>query len=596
MHFSKKFHTCSIRMQLTFCFSILIALLVACFVLVIALTMSDRILSQHQMENQQIALHIAKELDSQIENLEAAKRQFLYSTDTMHQYTEYLRTPSVFSKASAQNDVSVGLYRVLNTGVPQIYCMAVHGKDGSAICAFTSTKYSLYYNTYEQRLEALDDPDFSAGTTILPPIETLGGPMICMLVRFVSPQDHQTHAILEIQQRYNVFADTILEATANTQKQVLIYNSDNKVIYPLSADAKDVSLYLERENETIAFGMSGETEIAAFEMTTLSDWTVVVSEPKSVYERQSYDVCRAVYLIGFLALLACFALVAEISRRLTKPLAALQKEAQSIALESLGKVPVEAELPRHSYNEYEALQRTFDEMRLKLQDSVNAYLAMEKQNSEAKLLALQSKMHPHFINNVLASIEIMAERGEMQKVTEICRHLSEMLTYSMQAYDGPVPLQEEIRYAMDYVELMKIRYPKRLSCRFEIEEQVKSIQIPKMVIQPLIENSIKHGMSTEKLHILVRAFGTEQDYHICVTDDGRGFQPEQLNQKQFEACSNGPKRVENGIGLNNIRQRFQLYYGDCAIMQMDNKDGKTTVEIGRRDVHIYGTDSENDAH
>lgn len=579
----RRFGHGSIGRQLTVSFFLFITLLMLAFIMVIVWNLNSQIQAQNQAENRQIALHITKELDSQIENMETTKRQFLYSADTMYRYSDYLHAQSVSDRSSAQNSVTASLYHLLNTGVPQLYCIALHSKDGSAICAFTSQKYSLYYDTAEKRLEALTNLDFSAGTTVLPPVETDGGTMICMLVRFVSPQDFQSCAILELQQQYSAFSEIILDATAKTEKQVLVYDDDGNVIYPLTATQADVEWYRQVKNGRVLCGMSGETEQIAVDRTRCVGWTVVVAEPVSIYRQQVGEVCRSVLLLGCLALLVCLLLVVSISRRLTEPLAALQKEVQEITLETLGREPTREDRQPPVCNEFEYLQRSFSEMRLKLQSSVDSLLKMEKQSSEAKLLALQSKMHPHFINNVLASIEIMAARGEMQKVGEICRHLSEMLTYSMQDYDGLVTLEEELRHATDYVELMKIRYPKRLFCRFEVEEQARAIPAPKMLLQPLIENSIKHGMREQPLHILVTVTGSGDAYRICVTDDGRGFRPEQLRPDWLETELSEKKNRKGGIGLNNIRQRLLLHYGDRAFMQLRSEAGQTVVEIGKKD-------------
>lgn len=593
----KRFYASSIRRQLAICFSILITLLVVCVLIVFQVSFTKHIINQHQMENRQIALHISKEMDSQIENLEAAKRQFLYSSDTMNRYAEFLRIPDAFSKSNAQNSVMEALYRVLNNGVPQIFCLAVHGKDGSAISAYTYGKHSLLYDTADKRMQLLSDPAFSAGTTITPPFDTAGGPMICMLVRFISPHDHSTCACLEIQQRYSEFERVVLDATRGTEKNVLIYDDNGNVIYPLDADQEDISYYESAQSSTAEQMASREHELIAFNQAKLPGWTVVVTESEHTYQKQIHRASNIVVLLGIAALAVCLYLVIVISHRLTLPLTSLQNEMQQLALESLTDTMPKTNVETSSYNEYENLKSNFDSMRVKLQNSISSYLELEKQNSEAQLLALQSKMHPHFINNVLASIEIMSERGEREKVVDICRHLSGMLTYSMQDYDGPVPLCEEIRYAVDYVELMKIRYPTRLTCDFEVEESCKQVLIPKMMIQPLIENSIKHAMRPDGLHVQVVARGTNTHFSICVIDNGKGFQVPPASLLNETGCiQNNLHRAEHGIGLRNIYQRLHLYYGNDAEMQISSDHSQTIVMIGKKEAHPNEENVEDTDH
>lgn len=579
MRLRAKFQRMTIREQLLVSFSLLVVLLIVALLILSTSYLSRQTMERRAVENQQIALHIAKEIDSQIENMEAAKRQFLYSTDTMLAYSEYLRTHDVSRKSSAFNQVNAALYRVMNNGVPQIYLMAVHGDDGSMISSTTGKRHTLLANDAASRIALLRQKDFVAGTTIAPPEETDGGIMIRMLVRFVSTQDLHTHALLEVQQRYSVFEKIIRDATS--QKHVLIFDGGGNAIYPYYATADTVNLYRNSNVTVMPKGSSGEREIVAYDRAALAGWTIVVFEPESEFSKPITQMRNLVLIIGIATLIVSIGLIYLISKQLTLPLQNLQHEVQSIALERLGN-PAEQSVEPAANNEYEQLRESFIDMQVKLKTSMDAYIEAKREQNETQLLALQSKMHPHFINNILASIQIMASRGETEAVMAICENLSTMLSYSMEDYNGMVSLQEEYQYTNSYIALMKIRYTRRLTYSFDIPEKMLSIRMPKMVLQPLVENSIKHGMKPDGLHIAVSGEIQDGRFLLHVTDNGKGF--DKSDAKQYASgvpnCGARRRSPEHGIGLSNIYQRLLLNYGDAAVFTVMQKNGLTTVTIG----------------
>ena len=181
--------------------------------------------------------------------------------------------------------------------------------------------------------------------------------------------------------------------------------------------------------------------------------------------------------------------------------------------------------------------------------------------------------------------ECLDEEGNMiceleeHEHLETCYEEIRTLTCSLEEAEGH---QHEASCYEEQLTCGREQHVHMQSCYEEIEPETEQILIPKMMLQPLVENSIKHGMRPDGLHITVRAFGTEQAFTIRVTDDGRGFDPARMEERTARKEQPGRSRAESGIGLENIRQRLRLYYGTQAELRTGSENGRTTVEIERR--------------
>lgn len=191
-------------------------------------------------------------------------------------------------------------------------------------------------------------------------------------------------------------------------------------------------------------------------------------------------------------------------------------------------------------------------------------VVMEKELSDAQLKALRNQLQPHFLFNSLNTVSALMSSNvkDAQKVlAKLATLLRTMLDKDQNNF---VPLQEEIEYLKNYLFIEQTRFMDRLSVKFEIQTESLNAIIPNLILQPLVENAIKHGFSTqtEKGEIIVRSYVKNNDLHMFVEDDGKG-------------CDNCDSLLENaGIGLNNTYQRLQQIYKDNFKFTLDSEKGK----------------------
>ncbi|MFT7560755.1 MAG: two-component system LytT family sensor kinase [Flavobacteriales bacterium] len=200
-------------------------------------------------------------------------------------------------------------------------------------------------------------------------------------------------------------------------------------------------------------------------------------------------------------------------------------------------------------------------------------LAAEK---EAQLLMLRYQLNPHFLFNTLANVCALISDDNSKKASEITQKLSGFLRYTLDKDPSKTnDLRAELSVLNLYLDIEKIRYSKRLNCLFSISEDTLDFQIPSMLLQPIVENSIKHAIapSTSDGHIVIESAIVNDALIISVSDDGPGM--------NVTSCSN---KKQVGIGMKNTRERLEGFYGlNHSLEYINIESGGLEVRIS---IHI----------
>jgi signal transduction histidine kinase len=186
--------------------------------------------------------------------------------------------------------------------------------------------------------------------------------------------------------------------------------------------------------------------------------------------------------------------------------------------------------------------------------------------SEARLQALQAQLNPHFLFNTLNAISVLAMKGDGARVTHTLSLLSDLLRLTINGLPQEVTLAQEIELTDRYLEIQRVRFPDRLFVDREIPPDVEDALVPSLLLQPIVENAVLHGVSREVEggRILLRARRVGEALELQVCDTGPGFKRE-------------PGR--EGIGLSNTRARLEQLYGDAQRVTCENRDRGACVSI-----------------
>ena len=217
-------------------------------------------------------------------------------------------------------------------------------------------------------------------------------------------------------------------------------------------------------------------------------------------------------------------------------------------------------------------------------DRINSLIKevyLERINAnELELQMLQSQINPHFLYNTLESISMMATINDDDITADMAASLGSILRYSISDLNLPVSLGDEVNHVKQYFSLQEYRFKNQYRLETDIEPSLLSLQTPKLMLQPIVENAIYHGMSTVRSGGLIRITGERKGrgvYEIRVTDNGAGIPAEKL--ESLNDYINEKNENFSSIGLRNVNRRIKLFCGENAGVTVSSTGGNTVVTI-----------------
>ena len=198
--------------------------------------------------------------------------------------------------------------------------------------------------------------------------------------------------------------------------------------------------------------------------------------------------------------------------------------------------------------------------------------------SKAELDYIHAQVNPHFLYNSLETVCGMAAMGRTDLVIDTCTALSSLFRYSIHESDM-VPLEEELKYARNYFYVMNHRYKGELELRINISDADRAIMVPKMILQPVLENSLKHGkMNTAEHGIVNVSAQRENEYFvICIHDNGAGIPMEKLQSIREQIGQSLRIDKEHGLGLRNLNARLRMSCGGESRVEIDSEENRYTL-------------------
>lgn len=254
---------------------------------------------------------------------------------------------------------------------------------------------------------------------------------------------------------------------------------------------------------------------------------------------------------------------------ITRPLITLGRAMKTVQDENF-----ELQLDIDRRDEIGQLNESFNYMVNKINHLIREVYQEKLAQKSAEIEALQAQINPHFLYNALDSINwMLIDRGEMD-ISEIIVSLGKLMQYCIDTDNALVPLNQEYQYIQDYLCIQKNRLEDRLQYKLEIEDPLGELLVPKLILQPLVENSIKHAIEPYQKSglITIRSFMRENKINISVQDNGCGMTQEQLEKLQQSEKRGG----STGIGVMNVVRRLKLFYGEESELRIESVQGVGT--------------------
>ncbi len=382
----------------------------------------------------------------------------------------------------------------------------------------------------------------------------------------------------------DVSLETIFDNTDNDEMQFMILDN-NDVYYSsqpltLSEADQDKMIAAVKKNdfhvEILNRSMFAKW-IAVSMQSEVFGWKVVgVKNLKEITDMQMLIVWMLIVMIGIITIVVVF-LSKRVARSVLQPMNILIHECNRIA-----EGEMEVEFSEKESEEIAFLSDTIQDMIHNIVKLSGEVLEKERKVSEEKLRVLQHQINPHFLNNVLQTIKALAVEGETDKISRISTLLGHILAYSVYEPYQSTAVRTELEYIEKYVELQNIRYENRIICSVECERRVEEIQIPKLTLQPVLENSIEHGLK-ENGQLAINISTDIESGMICiiVNDNGKGIPEEKLEEIQKHIECGEMYTKKNSIGLTNVNERLQEMYGKEYGISIYSRQGNGTTVIVR---------------
>ena len=393
----------------------------------------------------------------------------------------------------------------------------------------------------------------------------------------------RNYGFISVQQSADALYSLSLWERGDGASYVLL-NAEGEDVSPAGGVALPDSVlsHLPAPGETAeyALDLDGGTTVFALR-DAFSGWTLVRLLPTGLLDAPYRQVYWQIILVGALLLAILLIVVYLLADRISRPLREFSAGIERISLDNLAS---DIPLLSSSYTEeLQALDRAFRAMLLKLNQSIGFEM-------KAYMAALQSQMNPHFLYNMLSAIAESADEDGSPRTVRMCEKLSSMLRYMADYTSEQVSLQEDIANMRDYLDLMKVRYEEHFSYVIETCDALRGQHVPRMTLQPLVENCFQHGFKNKRppWRIHVRFACENGLWSIEVRDNGCGISAgeiENIHRKidgyQKNLAATYSELRLGGMGLVNTILRLRLARREAIQFDIrSSEDGGTTVVIG----------------
>lgn len=344
----------------------------------------------------------------------------------------------------------------------------------------------------------------------------------------------------------------------------------------------------EQENGKV-FEVNGERCLVTADVIPRLDWIMIGITPVWELTLQGRNLIKILYLVGLGAVLLCTWISYRLAHSVTRPLTKLAQ-----TMKRFGKGDLSVSVPVVYQDEIGMLSKEFNKMAGKIQILVDQVYREQREKRKSELAALQAQINPHFLYNTLNSVSSLIKMDCLDEAFTMIHAIGMFYRTSLSDGKTLIPIDQEITNIENYIQIQKFRYGSKIEYEIEMDSKIKKEWIVKLTLQPLVENSIYHGVKEmrEKGRIVIKGWKEENLIYIEVSDNGVGIPTERMAHI-LEGSSNG-KRYS--YGLYNINQRLQLHFGKEYGLRVQSQEGKGTkitvkipvsIERGRHNEGIY---------
>ena len=304
------------------------------------------------------------------------------------------------------------------------------------------------------------------------------------------------------------------------------------------------------------------------------NWTIVSLISKNILADTINEINKYILLLEIAVMLIAAFLAVQITSRITRPIIKLRDD-----VNALGSGNTDVEYEVDSRDEIWELEKSFNEMTWKIKNLIERNNEEKEKQKEMELTALQAQINPHFVYNTLDAIGWMAKLKKQPEIERMVMALSTFFRISLHKGDKYITVRDELDHVRSYVTIEEMRFPDKFDIEYHISEGIRNDTMIKIILQPLVENAIRHGISEKegKGHIVINGRRSKEDLIFEVMDDGVGFDTGSMDFRNAYF-----REKHKGYGLRNVDERIKLEYGPEYGLTIESEKGKGTKVVVRQ--------------
>ncbi|MEK8128319.1 sensor histidine kinase [Paenibacillus filicis] len=393
---------------------------------------------------------------------------------------------------------------------------------------------------------------------------------IARVIREISTNDYL--GIVKVDLTEQGFKSLLDSTNNNSKSQIYISDRKGEVIYPIDQGDPNHSLSTQViNNEAEQISVTVYSEFTGMQVTGLI--------PKSEVTAGARELVRSTVIVSVISMLVAYLLAIVASSRLVKPIRHLQKKMKKVQKGDFGE---RAEITSH--DEIGHLTGGFNIMVAEIERLIKEVYESKLREKEAELSALESQINPHFIYNTLESINMMALESNQHQLSSVVVSLGRLLRFTVNKEERFVFLKDELMFVESYIQILSYRLGGQLQMELDVDLGHEDYLVPKLILQPLIENVIEHALDEDSVTVRITTAIEEDQFLIIVSDDGKGMNEERMEQVEAhmykESKEHGARDgfgfKKKGFALRNVHWRIRLLFGPEYGLFLDRTHEKGT--------------------
>jgi two-component system sensor histidine kinase YesM len=587
------FRHISIQNKIVITFSFLIINTILIISLIVINKYSKSVEENTSIYSYQIIDQVIKNIDFYIKEVENVSAITNYN----YYIQKYLKNKNQSGELDRTNNInqSIALLRDIGNLRQDVMSTFIIGNDGSVLSNKDNIQIDKNYNFINQEwfISAKENKDTAIIVNPHKQNYIMGSDdWVISLSRCIrSYDDDSPIGVLLIDLDLNVLDDICSNVKPGKNGYIFLIDSNGNVVYHpdysyiyslmnassiFSREDNFIPSVLESKEGSFIRNINSEKQHITFKPYNAAGWTIISITPYDDMLKEINNMKQFLIFVGLVCLLCIFAMSILIASMITKPIKKLE-----LLMEEAEKGNLEVSLDFKSEDEIGKLSYRFNIMINKIKALMDQVVKEQEAKRKSELKALQAQINPHFLYNTLDSIIWMAEVNSSDVIL-MTDALAKLFRISLSKGQEIIPVKHEIEHVRNYLIIQSMRYTNKFDYKINVDREVLNYNTLKLILQPLVENSIYHGIKTkrQKGFIEINAKLIEDKILFEVIDDGIGMEQSKCEEILSKYDNSPNTNGFNGVGTRNVNERIKLYYGQEYGLKFTSKPGVgTKVQI-----------------